>query len=425
MDPDANNVYPRIGFAYRPLGNQNFVIRGGYGIYVVTDWQTGAYGNSLLQTGGPFGLSTQFDNAVVNGTPLLQWPLGYPPSGGTYRGIPSVSGINPHFVYPYNQQWNFTIERAIHGQGLRLSYIGNKDTKLGYTRDINKPIPSTTPFTPANYVNPNYVAVTYSDNGGGASYNSFETAFTMRGFAGFYGELGYAFAKQMSDVPYAYSEGVAGNSIQNPYCRACDRARSEIIPSHRFFAFYTWDLPFGHGRPIGKNMSAWVNALAGNWKLSTTIRTRTGLGLTPTYTGADPSNTNTFSGRPDVIRNPNLPSGQRSPDHWYDVSAFVVPPANAGRFGNAGRNLVDGPGAFRMDAGIFKFIPLKEQLRIVVSVTSNNVLNHPDYSWGRPPGSTNPINASNGGFLTNLYEDVGQREWSYTRFVFFNVGFEF
>ena len=62
---------------------------------------------------------------------------------------------------------------------------------------------------------------------------------------------------------------------------------------------------------------------------------------------------------------------------------------------------------------------------MVVSVTSNNVLNHPDYSWGRPPGSTNPINASNAGFLTNLYEDIGQREWSYTRFVFFNVGFEF
>jgi len=78
-----------------------------------------------------------------------------------------------------------------------------------------------------------------------------------------------------------------------------------------------------------------------------------------------------------------------------------------------------------MNAGVFKFIPLHEKLRMVVSVTSNNVLNHPDYSWGRPPGSTNPINASNAGFLTNLYEDIGQREWSYTRFVFFNVGFEF
>ena len=54
---------------------------------------------------------------------------------------------------------------------------------------------------------------------------------------------------------------------------------------------------------------------------------------------------------------------------------------------------------------------------MVTSVTSNNVLNHVDYSWGRPPGSTNAINSANAGFLTNLYEDVGQR------FVFFNFGF--
>jgi hypothetical protein len=56
-------------------------------------------------------------------------------------------------------------------------------------------MPTTIPFTPARFVNPNYVAISYSDNGGGASYNSFETVFTLRGWAGFRGEVEHAFAK--------------------------------------------------------------------------------------------------------------------------------------------------------------------------------------------------------------------------------------
>ena len=425
MKADGNNFYPRVGFAFRPLSNQDFVIRGGYGIFVITDWQTGAYGNSLLQTGGPFGLATRFDNALVNGQPVLQFPTGYPSEGGTFRGTPSAGGVNPNFVYPYNQQWNLTVEKALGGQGLRLSYIGTKDTKLGYTRDINKPMPSSIAFNDSRFINPGYVNIAYSDNGGSASFHSFETNLTLRGVGGFRGEFGYAWAKQMTDVPFTYSEGVAGNTIENPYCRSCERARSEIIPKHRIFAGFTWDVPVGRQRALGRDMPGWLDQIIGNWLISSTVRARTGLGITPLFTGSDPSNTNTFSGRPDLVGDPALPDDQRGPDRWYNPSAFVAPPANAGRYGNAGRNLVEGPGAFRMNLGLFKSFPVNERFRIVFSMTSNNILNKVDYSWGRPPGSTTPINAPNAGFLTSLYEDVGQREINYMRQIFFNLGFEF
>ena len=41
----------------------------------------------------------------------------------------------------------------------------------------------------------------------------------------------------------------------------------------------------------------------------------------------DPSNTGTQGiPRPDQLRNGNLPRGQRTPDHWFDITAFSVLP---------------------------------------------------------------------------------------------------
>ena len=45
--------------------------------------------------------------------------------------------------------------------------------------------------------------------------------------------------------------------------------------------------------------------------------------------------------RPDLLLNPNLESG-KTPERWFDTGAFVMPGPFA--FGNAGRNILDGPG---------------------------------------------------------------------------------
>jgi len=64
----------------------------------------------------------------------------------------------------------------------------------------------------------------------------------------------------------------------------------------------------------------------------------TGQYFSPSYSGADSSNTNTTGGMPDRIANGNLPSGQRTITHWFDTSAFVRPAA--GTFGNSGVNVL-------------------------------------------------------------------------------------
>ena len=72
----------------------------------------------------------------------LPWPVGIPSSSlAGAPPLPSFTFTDPNFSYPYTQQANFTIERAVGGQRLRLSYIMTKDTQLGYRRNINVPPP--------------------------------------------------------------------------------------------------------------------------------------------------------------------------------------------------------------------------------------------------------------------------------------------
>jgi hypothetical protein len=60
---------------------------------------------------------------------------------------------------------------------------------------------------------------------------------------------------------------------------------------------------------------------------------QTGQYFSPSFSGSDPSNTNTSGGLPDRICDGNLPAGQRGGSRWFGTSCIAVPPG--GRFGTA------------------------------------------------------------------------------------------
>jgi hypothetical protein len=95
--------------------------------------------------------------------------------------------------------------------------------------------------------------------------------------------------------------------------------------------------------------------------------------------GFDPSNTGSQGlVRPDQIRNGNLPRDQRTPDHWFDIDAFVPPTGFA--FGNAGRNSLIGPGQNVLDFSLRKEFAITEQQRIEFRAEFFNALNHPNFA---------------------------------------------
>src|SRR2546422_10767712 len=102
-----------------------------------------------------------------------------------------------------------------------------------------------------------------------------------------------------------------------------------------------------------------ADAVIGGWKLAWVSILQTGQYFSPTFSGADPSGTNTSGGLPDRSANGNLPTDQRSLTRWFDTSAFARPPL--GRFGNSGINVLQGPGEVVHNVSLSKRFMLTER----------------------------------------------------------------
>jgi len=98
---------------------------------------------------------------------------------------------------------------------------------------------------------------------------------------------------------------------------------------------------------------------------------------------SSPNTTNCCSSRPDRIRDGNLPSSQRTIQHWFDTAAFREPGLLL--FGNAGRNLISGPGTKQLDFSLFKEFPFGEARRVEFRSEFFNLFNTPQFN--NPNGS--------------------------------------
>lgn len=373
---DKSNFAPRIGLAYRsPFWG--LVMRTGYGIYYGLEYQR-AFGN---MTGGPFVGTQTYDNTIRNGAPLWTWP-DIVPSGVAPNsvGIQDVNGVSSTLPSSYMQQWNFSLEKQIGENGIRLSYIGEASVHLPYERNLNQPIPSTIPFSQDLRPYPIYRDITYVDTGGNQSYNSLQVEFTRRLHAGLMVSASYTWAKNLTDDS---DVSALGNMIQNAYCLECERGNEEFTPRHRFVGQVAYELPFGKGRPFLHSSNAFVQAILGGWISANYLNFSTGSWDTPIYTGLDVSNTNQTSGRPDRICNGNL-SNPSFPSHGFDVSCFATPPANAGRFGNSGVGIIEGPPQNGWSTNIFKYFFLGDKVKMRIQANFQNVLNHPIFGWVIP-----------------------------------------
>ena len=98
--------------------------------------------------------------------------------------------------------------------------------------------------------------------------------------------------------------------------------------------------------------------------------------FTPTFTGRDISGTGTTGAqRPDRIADGNLPSSERTLDRWFDTSAFVIPAANTGRFGNSARNVIVGPTSKVLHGGLAKSFGIADRAKLQVQINVLNLFN--------------------------------------------------
>jgi hypothetical protein len=154
---------------------------------------------------------------------------------------------------------------------------------------------------------------------------------------------------------------------------------------------FVWEMPFGERKRWAKR--GWKANVFGNWSLNGNFTWASGTPYTARLLGAASNNSgtgNNFSERPDQIGNPNLPSDQRTPLHFFDTTAFAIP--GSGLFGDAGRNTIAGPGTiqFNMSAGRFMRFGKDNQRRIDFRWDATNLFNTPSFTGlGTALGSSN------------------------------------
>lgn len=367
---DRNNVVPRIGIAVRPF--QRTVIRAGYGVFIDD------FGFAVAApSGGPlYGYTETFQNTNRR-QPQYTFPSPFGTSGSI--GTITATGFSVNLKNPYVQQWNFTVEREIAGMGARLSYIGTKGTGLGYTRELNVPPPGTTPFSNSRRPYTQYGSLLFSENGGNSIYHGLQADVERRFGHGISFQANWTWSNLISDASDSRSD--LGPTIEDPLDRRRERGREAYAVRHRVNGTIIWELPFGRGKRYLANLPAGLNDLAGGWTVSSLLFFETGRYFSPSYNGRDISGTGRTAGRPDCIANANLPPSERSVMRWFDSSAFAIPAANSGRYGNCGVNTLEGPGLNTQHLGVTKRLYQRgERANLEFQFNILNMFNHPNFN---------------------------------------------
>lgn len=411
---------PRISLAYRPFNNDKTVIRAGFGIFTQTTLGPMSFNNA----GNPTSNLLTNVNAVPAGgprtgvvTPAFQFPQTAPAATSTVLGGGSLEQANdPHFRDPQAAQWNLTLERQVTPNTVvRASYVGMSNYRLPVTIDLNQIPASVTPWDQGTTAGPfvdsrapyqNWTLLMSSENIGQSTYQAGIAEVDHRLSHGLAIEASYTYAKNLSDAqgsdaPTVFaSEEAYAVEIANRFDLKSDRGNVVATPRHRALISGTYQLPFGAGRAWSGPRA--MNAVLGGWDLSTVTTIQSGQWLTPTTSPAfDQSNTGMAvrAGGGAILR-PDCGAG--NPNHsgmpgvFFNLNAFAETPAGAGRFGNCGVGILQGPGMINTNAGLAKTANIHERYKIRFEATFTNAINRSNFA----PPATNISNTTTFGALT-------------------------
>jgi Carboxypeptidase regulatory-like domain/TonB dependent receptor len=369
---DKLNFAPRIGFAYSPFADHKTVFRGGYGIFY-SPQEIRTAGGLQLAYNIPFWFEPSW---VSNGiTPALTVAQGFPKLDPAQAVDPPVTSVDSRLRSPYYQHWNFGIERALPGQiAFEIAYAASKGTHLQVLVDHNQVrTPGPADVQPSRPY-PQFGPFTSIENHGNSTYHSLQLKANKRLSHGLTFLSAFTFAKSINDQPEICC---AQPWPQNSYDLRSEKGRSDFDQRRRWVNSFDYELPFGKGQAM-LNSSRASDLVLGGWHLGGILSFGSGFPFSPLL-GYDPSNTGSQGlVRSNRVANGNLPASQRSPDNWFDLNAFPLP--NDFTFGNAGRNVLEGPGSIFSDMSLRKQFAITENQRLEFRAEFFNVLNHPNFA---------------------------------------------
>jgi hypothetical protein len=407
------NLDPRVSFAFRPFANDKTVLRGGFGIFTVT--VLGQLQNNN-ESNPRASINTHTNMNPNTGLPTFRFPAVTPAfSSIVYGGRELEQATDPSYRDSQSTQWNLTLELSLTANtALRASYVGENSYHMNVTVNLNEQAPSTVLPSPKPVPFPNWGTIFSTGNYGHEIYHALELHATHRMGSGLSYQTNYSWAHDIGDAqgdaPTSFQgETRYGLADEDRFNIRGNRGNVYGTRRQRFMLTGTYELPYGHDRHWS-SQSGPMNRILGGWNLNTITLLETGPYLTPTMnvafdqTNTDPAAAGISVVRPDVIGNP-IPSN-RTHAHFYNINAFMPPPLNAGRVGDAGVGSLEGPGTAAVAAGLAKVIRIHASMNLRLEATFTNVLNHTNFA----PAATDISSSNSFGALTTA-ETVERRSW--------------
>lgn len=429
---DYTNFGPRFGLAYQV--RDKTVIRGGYGIFYSTV-KSGAAGVGPVgyqgydQTTNWYPLDPS-DGATPYGRLSNPFPSGVTLPPGSSLGLLNDIGLTAQgpipaidSLAPYEQAWSLGIQQELPSSILLdVSYIGKKGTHLyfGGAGGMNFLGPQIEHYSQdqisglLTYVNNPFYGIITDPNSSLSSDSvpAYQLQLPFPQFTGFNGDdppwansifnaMQVKVEKRFSHglqflVSYTWSKSLdnastTGGSVswlggtthlQDPNNRRLERGLSTFdIPSVLQFS-YTYELPIGRGKALGRDMHPVLNAIIGGWQTNGIWRYTDGRPLIPGLSGGQGLPTYGAQ-QPNISGNLICAGTDKLTQYFANPDVLTVP--DPFTLGSAPRTLSScrQPGQANVDLSLFKefsFAKLREGARLQLRLETYNAFNHPQFN---------------------------------------------
>ncbi len=372
---DVNNIAPRLGLAWDPMGDGRTSVRAAAGVFYGSitgnEWNTTADNQ-------PFTVRQSIPTVHTLSDPYRNLPGGvgpfpfeYNPSSPRFTFPAQVFGPSLDFVWPKTYQGNVTVERQLARDfSVTASYVTALGRNLPASIDKNYPVfgPGATtanvnsrrPYQPGRLG-----AVRVLESIFASDYHALQMSAERRG-ASFSAKAYYTYGRAEEDVDY---QGGGLPAVQNANRIDLERGRTSADRRHSFTFSGIYNVNhFGSSSPV-------VKALLNDWTVSAIVTVQSGAPLT-IGAGLDRNFDGLTNDRADINGNPTLDSDRPREElieQWFNTAVFSRP--EIGADGTSRRGIVEGPGYRNVDLGVFREIRLVGQTRLQVRFEATNVFN--------------------------------------------------